>query len=53
MLEKVEQLAFEPRAGYAFAVTRRSWHGRETIPLGAGVRNSLLLFYYDDPRRGW
>lgn len=51
--EKVKQFAFEPNSAYAFAVGRRSWHGRETVPMASGERNSLMLIYYAVPGKGW
>jgi hypothetical protein len=52
--EKVKQFAFRPNSGYAFvvnnALTKKSWHGRERLPAGAGVRNTLLNTYYESPR---
>ncbi len=51
---KVKQFPFLPNSGYAFVVNntmaRRSWHGREQLPPGAGVRNSLLNTFYETPR---
>jgi hypothetical protein len=51
---KVKQFAFQPNSAYAFVVnntlTRKSWHGREELPAGAGVRNTLLNTFYDTPR---
>ncbi|MFG0336223.1 MAG: hypothetical protein ACF8TS_22930 [Maioricimonas sp. JB049] len=50
--EKVKQVQFLPNSAYAFCVlntvTKRSWHGRDMLPDGAGVRNSLLHLYYED-----
>jgi hypothetical protein len=55
--EKVKQFAFRPNSGYAFVVnnriTRKSWHGREELPPGTGVRNTLLNTYYETPREGF
>jgi hypothetical protein len=51
--EKVKQFAFAPNSGYAFAVGRKSWHGRETVPMASGERNSLMLIYYAVPGKGW
>ncbi|MGZ5020779.1 MAG: hypothetical protein ACXWAV_10145 [Chthoniobacterales bacterium] len=51
--EKVKQFSFQPNSGYAFAVGGRSWHGRETVPMAAGERNSLMLIYYAKPGKGW
>ena len=31
-------------------LTRKSWHGRERLPEGAGVRNTLLNTFYEEPR---
>lgn len=51
--EKVKQFVFAPNSGYAFVVnnkiTRKSWHGREKLPDGAGVRNTLLTTFYETP----
>lgn len=55
--EKVKQFSFRPNSGYAFVVnnkiTRKSWHGREELPPGAGVRNTLLNTFYEAPREGF
>lgn len=51
--EVVKQFAFAPNTAYAFAVGPRSWHGRETVPIAAGERNSLMLIYYARPDKGW
>jgi hypothetical protein len=54
---KVKQFAFRPNSGYAFVVnnklTKKSWHGREKLPTGAGVRNTLLNTFYESPREGF
>ena len=51
------ELEFRPNSGYAFVVNdngeRQSWHGRERLPAGAGVRNTLLNTFYSDPRHGY
>jgi len=51
---KVKQFAFRPNSGYAFVVNntlmKRSWHGRERLPAGAGVRNTLLNTFYTEHR---
>ena len=48
--EKVKQFIFAPNTGYAFAVSnswnKKSWHGREELPGGCGVRNTLLNIYF-------
>jgi hypothetical protein len=49
----VRRLEFLPNSGYVFPVGRRSWHGREEVPAGAGERNSILLVYYRDASREW
>ena len=50
----VKQFDFRPNSGYAFVVNntllRRSWHGRERLPDGAGVRNTLLNTFYAEQR---
>lgn len=51
--EKVKQFSFQPNSGYAFAVGSKSWHGRETVPMASGERNSLMLIYYAEPNKGW
>ena len=51
--EKVKQFSFQPNSAYAFAVGGRSWHGRETVPMASGERNSLMLIYYAEPGKGW
>ena len=52
-----KMVEFRPNSGYAFVVnnsgTRQSWHGREPLPAGAGVRNSLLNTFYSEPRQGY
>src|SRR5262249_23066956 len=54
---KVKQFAFAPNSGYAFvvnnALTKKSWHGRETLPPGAGVRNTLLNTFFEELREGF
>jgi hypothetical protein len=51
------QFEFRPNSGYAFVVndsaSRRSWHGRERLPAGSGVRNTLLNTFYSEPRQGY
>jgi len=50
----VKTVPFAPNTGVVFAVTRRSFHGREPIPEGCGTRNYFALTYYSDPtRRGY
>lgn len=55
--EKVKQFPFRPNSGYAFAVNntvwKRSWHGRERLPSGAGMRNTLLNTFYETPAEGF
>jgi hypothetical protein len=54
---KVKQFPFRPNSGYAFVVNnklgKRSWHGRERLPAGSGVRNTLLNTFYAQPREGY
>lgn len=51
---KVKQFSFQPNSGYAFVVNnalrRKSWHGRERLPSGAGVRNTILNTFYEQER---
>lgn len=55
--EKVKQFEFRPNSCYAFVVnntlTKKSWHGREQLPPGSGVRNTLLNTFYELPREGY
>jgi hypothetical protein len=51
--KKVKQFSFQPNSAYAFAVGSKSWHGRETVPMASGERNSLMLIYYAEPNKGW
>lgn len=52
--EVAKRMPFLPNAAYAFVVlnnlTKRSWHGRETLGDEAGVRNSILHIYYANRR---
>jgi len=50
----VKTVPFAPNTGAVCAVTRRSFHGREPIPEGSGIRNYFALTYYNDPtQRGY
>lgn len=50
----VKTVPFQANAGLVFAVTKRSFHGREPLPEGCGVRDYFALTYYNDPtRRGY
>jgi hypothetical protein len=55
--EELKRFPFEPNSAYAFVVnntiTKKSWHGRDELPPGAGVRNTLLNTFYDAPREGF
>jgi hypothetical protein len=55
--EEVKRFSFQPNSGYAFVVnntlSKKSWHGREELPPGAGVRNTLLNTFYETPRDGF
>jgi hypothetical protein len=55
--EKVKQFPFKPNSAYAFAVNntvmKKSWHGRERLPAGSGVRNTLLNTFYEEQRPGY
>jgi hypothetical protein len=49
--ERVKQFPFRPNSGYGFAVSRRSFHGREAVPMDSGVRNTLIHVYFADPNK--
>jgi hypothetical protein len=50
----VKTVPFQANSGLVFAVTKRSFHGREPLPEDCGVRDYLALTYYNDPtRRGY
>lgn len=55
--ERVKQFPFQPNSAYAFAVNntlrKKSWHGRERLPAGCGVRNTLLNTFYEEARPGF
>jgi hypothetical protein len=52
--EKVKQFEFRPNSGHAFVISnslfKQSWHGRELLTHGAGVRNTLHNTFYESPR---
>ena len=47
---QAKQFEFRPNSAYAFVVNntmrKKSWHGRESLPEGCGVRNTLLNIYF-------
>jgi hypothetical protein len=51
---EVKRMPFVPNSGYAFAVNdlpeRSSYHGRELIEDGSGVRNSILVSWLSENR---
>jgi hypothetical protein len=56
--QEVKRFPFRPNSVYGFAVIkmgqRTSWHGRELIPGGKGVRNTIIHTYVDpsyDPEK--
>jgi len=50
----VKTVPFAPNSDLVFAVTKRSFHGREPLPEGCEIRDYLALTYYNDPtRRGY
>lgn len=53
--EKVKQVPFLPNTAYAFVVlntiAKRSWHGRDQLPAGSGVRNTILNLFYENPAK--
>jgi len=53
LFEKFKRFPFRPNSAGAFAVTRNSWHGRETVPDGYGERHTLAHIYYRDPDKGY
>ena len=50
--EEVKRFPYRPNSGMAFVINRlpekTSWHGRELIPSGSGVRNSILTQFRTD-----
>jgi hypothetical protein len=54
--KKVKRFPFLPNSAYAFVVNtlpgRTSWHGRETIAAGRGVRNTILAQFRTHPEEG-
>ena len=42
---QVKKFEFTPNSGYAFAVTKDSFHGREELSAADGLRQSILLLY--------
>ena len=50
--EEVKRFPYRPNSGMAFVVNRlperTSWHGRELLPAGSGVRNSILTQFRED-----
>lgn len=50
--KEVKRMPFVPNSGYAFAVNdlpeRSSYHGRELIEGGSGVRNSILVSWLSE-----
>lgn len=50
--EEVKRFPYRPNSGMAFVINRRrdrtSWHGRELLPPGSGVRNSILTQFRED-----
>lgn len=49
----VRTFDFLPNAAYAFAVSHKSWHGRDEITENSKPRNSLQLIYYIEPGHGY
>ena len=51
---ETKRMQFVPNSGYAFAVNdlpeRSSFHGRELIKSGSGVRNSILVSWLSENR---
>jgi hypothetical protein len=48
--ETVKRFDFLPNTGYAFAVSRHSWHGRPMISTGSSCRYSIMNIYYIDKK---
>lgn len=50
--KEVKRFPYRPNSGMAFVVNRlpnhTSWHGRELLPPGSGVRNSILTQFRED-----
>jgi hypothetical protein len=45
---EVAALPFRPNTGYAFAVTKESWHSVKVMNGGGQPRNSLMVIYFYD-----
>lgn len=45
-------LPFTPNTGYAFAVSNRSWHGRDRLPTLKEPRNTLSVTFYAEKGQG-
>lgn len=50
--KEVKRFPYRPNSGMAFVINRSpertSWHGRELLPPGSGVRNSILTQFRTD-----
>lgn len=50
--EEVKRFPYRPNSGMAFVINRlperTSWHGRELLPSGSGVRNTILTQFRTD-----
>jgi len=50
---KIKTFDFLPNTGYCFAVSDKSWHGRDIIGAESCVRNTLMLIYTTKPNLGY
>ena len=50
---EVKRFKFVPNSGYAFAVSKKSYHGRPVIEGQTALRKTLMLVYYDRPGVGY
>lgn len=47
----IKQMGFFPNTGLAFEVNDVSWHDRPATPPDSGIRDSLIICYFDTPTR--
>ncbi len=53
LFEAFKRFPFLPNTAGAFAVGRKSWHGREMAPLTSQPRHTIAHIYYGNPNKGY